>query len=187
MYHLDVRDDKVKTICKKAYPTWKGRRVRVNFTSTVNMSSSWQGGSRSYFKIVRLNDNKNLTMPAQSMYDPQIEGIKSFEIPQGFVVIENSIYRGKDMGLIIHARSDGSNLLPESSQDITENEIMVLRATRGLKSQYAGDRDCRKTDCIRKGMTSDEVDNTRAALIEKGMMSKNKAINNKGRNAIEGL
>ena len=188
MYHTDNKDHLVKRVCQAAYPNYRGRTIKINYTESVNMASYWDGGSRDYFEIVRLSDCQCMSIPAQSAFDIRLEGVDNFTIPEGFVVVEHSIFCGKDLGLTIHARPDGSLTLDKPKDVLSEIEINVLRATAGLKSSYAGISDLRAHELKRKyNYTQAEVDNARRSLIDKGLMTKNKAINNAGRNAIEGM
>ena len=67
-------------------------------------------------------------------------------------------------------------------------DMAVLLATKGLKSQYAGDPDARKTEIRRKlGISGDKVDKSRDKLIRLGFMRRNKAISPKGREAVEAI
>jgi hypothetical protein len=186
-YWISPKDEKVNRVIRAAFPDYNGNKCRVEFTeSSVNMSSYWDGGTRSYFAIVRLSDCQVMSIPQQSAYDKQLRGVDSFDIPAGFVVVEHIIFCGKDMGLKIHARADGSNLLPEATTGLTELETRVLIATASRKSSYAGISDYRYSELKRKyGYTLQEVNSARESLINKGMLTGNKSITVKGRNAIE--
>lgn len=184
-YWISPKDQKVASVCHVAFPDYSGNKYRIVFTDSVNMSSYWDGGTRSYFVVLRLSDNKIMPIPSQSPFDKQIKGVENFVIPAGFIVVEHIIFCGKDLGLRIHARPDGSNLLPEKTDDLSELEIRVLIATASRKSSYAGYSDYRYAELKRKyGYTLSEVNSARSTLIEKGLLAQNKSITIKGRNAI---
>lgn len=184
-YWISPKDEKVNSVCRAAFPDYTGNKCRIEFTNSVNMSSYGDGGTRSYFVIVRLSDCHVMSIPSQSPFDQQLSGVENFVIPVGFCVVEHIIFCGKDMGLKIHARPDGSNLLPESSVELSEIESRVLIATASRKSSYAGYSDYRYAELKRKyGYSLTDVNLARESLINKGMLAQNKSITIKGRNAI---
>ena len=186
-YYISPADEKVRAVCKAAFPDYTGNKCKVTFeTGPINMSSYWDGGSRDYFAVVRLVDCKVVTIPQQSAYDRRINGLESFEIPAGFVVVERSIFCGKDLGLTIHARPDGSQFLPAESVQLSTIQAHVLIATKALKPSYAGISDYRAHRLMEKfGYSREDIFQAREELKRAGLLNKAGAITTAGRNAIE--
>ena len=87
--------------------------VLVPQTYPLNVKSSWEGGSRSYFTFLRLDTFEQAAMPAQSGYDAQIRGADAITLPENVACIEHSIFCGKDAGIRIHVNpANITKLLP---------------------------------------------------------------------------
>lgn len=95
----------VKAVVKAAFPDYRGRKVRINRTTTVNTWSMWEDGSRDFFVAVRLQDCAVLELPTVSMRGETMDS-RTVEIPEGAVVVEHSIFCGKCVGITVHARPE---------------------------------------------------------------------------------
>jgi len=116
-------------------------------------------------------------MPAP--WNNPVEG-KEFEIPVGVVVVEHSMFCGKDMGLTFYIRAENaSKLLPASNDSLSADQKIVLAATCGLKSFARFDEAQAET-----GIDRERYDTAIVDLIAGGYLRKNKSITPKGRNAI---
>lgn len=185
MYLTPSDNPLIAAVCKVAFPDYTGKKCQLHYTDhPINMASYWSGGSRNFYVIVRLSDMKVMSIPQQSMFDPQINGIEAFVIPQGYVVVEHCIFCGKDMGLTVNARTDGIKLIAEQAPELTRAEIMVLVATKALKSSYGGVSDYRAHELRRKGLTMKQVDDARRHLRELKLLDARNAITNAGRNVV---
>jgi len=115
---FDVYKDRdTRELALKAFPEYRGRKVKLEVQSyPLNCASYWSGGSRSYFRFVRLSDGAvSRQMPAQSAFDKPVSGIDSVELPEGIACIEHIIFCGKDLGLRIHVNpANVAKLLPAS-------------------------------------------------------------------------
>lgn len=109
-------DPEIKRIAKVAYPDYRGRKIRWKVQAyPLDCRSYWDGGSRTYFKFVRLADNAVVSMPTQSAFDKQIAGSDAVVIPEGFVCVTHSIFCGKDTGLTVYVNSTNvGKFLPEA-------------------------------------------------------------------------
>ena len=127
MYYLNINDDKlIKSICHAAFPSYNGKKVQINYNcKQINLSSYWSGGSRSYFKVIRLEDNKILNVPESHPVFNHITGIENFIIPENFIVVENIISSGKNLGLKIHTPSP-SAMLESQTESLTRVQKMIL-------------------------------------------------------------
>lgn len=187
--HIDLNDDNfIKKVCKSAYPAYNGRKFKVIFdTQKMNCRSYWDEGSRTLYAMVRLSDMEVAHAPSNAHpFFTTVQGVDSVTIPEGFVIVAHSISRGKDMGLTIYS-PDVPKLLAHGEELSTE-ETNVLYATRVYKSSYAGVSDYRAQELRHAvGMSQAKVNEIRNTLIERGYMSKNKALTTKGKNAVANM
>ena len=182
--YLNLNDDQlVKSVCRKAFPEYTGRKVQIRYNvKSINLQSYWDGGSRSYFAIVRLQDNEILSVPENHPAFSPINGIDNFTIPEGYVVVENRIFCGRDMGLKLHVSESAPLLESGDNPGLTKNEKIVLYAT-SYKSSYAGISNYRYHEARRAtGINSVDYETVKISLINKGLLDKRGAITNSGRN-----
>jgi hypothetical protein len=187
--YLDKLDSTTQAIVNAAFPSYNGRKFRMEIANhPLNVKSYWDGGSRDYFTFVNLATRETASMPAQSAFDPQIAGADAVNLPAGFVCVEHSIFCGKDGGITIHVQPDNAPLLlPAPESELSENQKIVLLYTRCRKSSYAGIYDYRFYDANRtKGISRQNWDSAKAALIASGHLNKAGAITVKGKNAVDG-
>jgi len=140
--HLNINDNPlVRAICLVAFPHYNGRKAEIRYnTKSIDLTSSWNHGSKSTFAIVRLHDNQVLPVPESHPVYRKINGIDDFSIPNGFVVVEHCIFQGKDLGLKIYTPAD--MMLIDAGQndlELSRVQIMVLGWLVGLTS--AGRKD----------------------------------------------
>lgn len=108
---VSVTHPLVRSVTKAAYPEYRGRRIRLVVANhPLNVKSYWDGGSRDYFRFVRLADMDVLPVPVQSAFDKQIPGAEAVTLQPGIVCVEHSIMCGKDRGLRIHTHPDDLGL-----------------------------------------------------------------------------
>lgn len=186
---MHTNDADVKRIALTAYPDYKGQKFQVVVSSTVNVQSYWDGGSRSFFKFVRLDGSTDtLTVPPQSAYDPQITGADAVPLVPGLACVEHVIFCGKDMGIRIHVHADNAPKLLPALADLTDDEKTVLVYTKSLKSSYNGISNFRYHEAHRRtNITLEQWDAAKASLIAKGLLNKAGALTNEGRNVAEPL
>lgn len=195
--HLEHTDE-TTNIGRKAFPGYNGRTFRLNITdSPINCSSSWSGGSRSYYRFIRLSDNQvTESMPAQSAFDKRIEGMDAVEIPPGYACVEHCIFQGKDLGLRINIHPDNAAKMIPEKPAMSVIEGIVLQYSKSHKNSYGGQKNVRfhaanqdrkyKAQARREEympITWDEWEIAKTALIAAGMLKKNGAITTAGKNA----
>ena len=113
-----IPDEFIRRIVAKAYPSYRGRKFRLQVSDApINCASYWDGGSRDYFVLANLvTDEVSREVPAQSAFDKPINGVQDVRLPQGFVCIEHSIFCGKDAGITIHVLPENvAKFLPAES------------------------------------------------------------------------
>ena len=168
-------------IMTRAFPSYAGKKFSIRTVSgTVNCASSWGGGSRSYFRLVALDSpTMSRVVPAQSMFDRQIDGIDTVSIPIGGGIVQHTIFCGRDMGLsLLLAPENATSMLPES-EPVTSAERAVLQATATYKNSYGGRTDIRFHE---SSLTREIWDAAQAALIARKLLRSNGSITPEGRN-----
>lgn len=187
MYYLTTEDLKspiIQKIVKGTFPEYTGKKITVKVAESFQPDQSWSGGSRQQWKLVsndgRVFDPKDLY--TSGTFNPK-EAYQSVKIPDNCFVVVHNIFCGKDMGLTILTKE--SLALSHEKQDLSQDEIIVLVATKSLKSSYAGISNYRFHEARNvTGITEERWDNAVEKLIERGFLNKNKAINARGKNIL---
>lgn len=186
--HLSLRtcDEWVRGVVHTAHPDYKGDKLEVVYgVQSMSLRSYWDDGSRSYFAVVRLSDGASQTAPdSHPFFDKGYKGVDEFVIPAGFVVVERR-YFGQSQYITVHVPGEAP-LLAAPSEPLTDDEKLVLIATAGLKSSYAGISDYRAKELRERGLSAARIEAARNSLKEKKLLNKAGAITPDGRNAIEG-
>ena len=184
--HLDKLDEATSRIVAASFPDYAGRKWKLRVSDApLDCASYWDGGSRSYFRFVRLADMKaSDELPAQSAFDAPVSGIRSVTLPEGVVCVEHSIFCGKDTGLTIHLLPANAAPLLPASQEITREERIVLIATCSLKNSHNGIKDYRFHEAHQDtGITREAWDIAKVSLVSKGLLDTRGAVTANGRNA----
>lgn len=101
----------VKALGKKAYPNYRGRKWELSFATSYTMENYWDGGSKTYAMAINLTTGE-ISKPHAATTNPFNQAAhSSFDIPQGFGIIENTIFCGKDMGISLVIRPDETKVL----------------------------------------------------------------------------
>ena len=187
MSTIYTNDSTVEKIGRAAYPEYTGRKFRVQVVDhPINVKSYWDGGSRSFYRFIKLADVSSVfEVPAQSMFDRQIEGAEAVSLVPGLACVRHSYFCGKDMGIEIMVHPDNApRLLPEPVE-LTEDEKIVLKYTKGYKACYAGRSNNRLYEAQHyTNITEERWEVAKASCIQKGLLNKAGAITNAGRNAV---
>lgn len=185
--YVEKTDPLIKNIC--SIIGYSGKSIQIKkFTGPKTLDSYWDGGSRDVFYFLELATGKCLRVESNH---PVFEANKPRELkdlPEGVVLVEHSIFCGKDIGITIFAKEENlTKVLPSGSkEEVSEKEKIVLSLARGLKSSYAGISDYRCYEAVRRfNLTKEEYYEVKKQLIGKGFLNKNGAINVKGRNVLE--
>jgi len=162
---------------------YHGRKFNAVVCESVTITgTNWSGGSRSRYTGVGVNGRIGRSFGGSDMPAPwnnPVEGTE-FAIPPGLIVVEHSIFRGKDLGLTFYVHpSNAAAMLPETGDSLTDDQKIVLAATAGLKSFARFDEAKNETH-----ITRERYDAAVLSLMPGGYLRKNKAITPKGRNAI---
>jgi hypothetical protein len=97
----------IKRICRIAFPSYKGRKIKVIEVSEVTLSDRfWDGGTRSEWTAVNLETGERAPPRIAGFKDPPNFGGPARDpvvpLPQGFAIVENAIFCGKAMGLTVY-------------------------------------------------------------------------------------
>ena len=179
-----TNDSDVRRLALTAFPEYNGHRFQVQIAKSVDVRSCWDGGSRSFFKFVRLDGSGDtFTVPQQSAYDPQIIGGDAVDLVPGLACVEHSIFCGRDTGITVYVHPDNAPRYLPAPVEVTDDEKTVLVFTSSLKSSYGGVSNYRYREAHRRtGITLERWDAAKVTLIGKGLLNKAGALTNEGRN-----
>lgn len=185
--YLERKD--VEQLANKTFPSYHGKKFRVSTSESYRLHNYWDGGSREYFVLLRINPDGSVVLVdgCNTGTDNPFkdEAHQSIPIAQDMMVVVNSIFCGKDMGLTFYVHPN-SILLPKllpAPAELSQEEKVVLVATRSLKPCYAGDSNVRFHEARRwTGITQEQWDVAKASCTAKGYLNKVGAITIKGRN-----
>jgi hypothetical protein len=125
----------INRIVKVVFRNAKTRRtVKVKIRTSVHIADYWDDGSRTYASFVQLSTMLSVSaqnLPAsarQQIANPFNLAIADLEMQPGYAVVENVIFRGKDLGyrIILHP-SDVEGYMPEAKKLLPEPEINLLQ------------------------------------------------------------
>jgi hypothetical protein len=102
----------VKRLLAATFPEYKGRKIKARlWTAPKRLENYWDGGSRSSYVAVRMNDG------AISDFGTDNPSLRSahdeVDLPEGVILVEHSFFCGTDMGITVWMRAATSNLLGE--------------------------------------------------------------------------
>lgn len=179
--HLDSNDP-TTAVMRKAFPTYAGKKYKlVVREGPMSLTSYWDGGSRDYYQIIQLADGEHVAVRENG--SGFVPSLPELPVPcPGYAVVEHSIFCGKDAGLTLYVHPDNAVKMLPAKAEMSWAEMVVLVATRSLKSSYGGRTrfDEAKSDT---GITLAEWDAAKASLIARGMLNKAGAITTEGKNA----
>jgi hypothetical protein len=177
-------------LAQRAFPDYNGKKFEIKVaTHPINCSSYWSGGTRSFFRFMRLSDEQVTNeMPQQSAFDPTVKGLDSVTLVPGLICLEHCLFCGKDMGIRIYYHQDNAPKQLELQQELSYDEKVVLYYTRYYKSSYAGIKNYRLYEALRDAKITEERWNVAKDIcLQKGYLNWQGAITNEGRNVIEDI
>lgn len=87
-------------MAKYCYPEYKGRKFYLKYEDNVDVgeNANWSGGTRTYYKFVRL-DGKLMNVPDFAPWKrPENEVV---ELVSGVACVTHSFFQGHDCGLTV--------------------------------------------------------------------------------------
>jgi hypothetical protein len=169
-------------ILAASFPSYSGNKFTLDFKDSIYIDNTWSGGSREQTVFVRLDTFTAFVPP-----DSYRAGAQTVPIPEGSVAVQHVIFSGKDLGIRFIAPPGAAKMFPAPAADVTEDEIIVLVATRSYKSSYGGDSNVRFHEARKNtGITEERWLAAKASAAAKGYLNKAGAITTAGKNAAEG-
>lgn len=186
--HTDPKAEPAIRLMRAAFPGYAGRTFKIRVASgPIDVRSSWEGGSRDYFRFVSLADGRtSAEMPAQSAFDRPVAGADAVTLPDGAGCVQHTIFCGKDLGLtLIIPASNAPALLPPAADDLSDIHAYCLIATASLKNTYGGETEVRYK-AVRRLLQCSREDWDKAVheLQARKLLNGQRAITPDGRNAV---
>jgi hypothetical protein len=185
--YLERKDETVDAIVRAAFPGYTGKKIEAVMTDRVRFSGTqWDEGNKNEYVVLTLADLKSATIPTAPFMRQSADHETDVEIPVGYVVVCHCI--GRYDHIVIYTRPENITKMLPAPVELTEDERIVLTATRSLKSSYAGIKEYRFHEARRRrGITRDRWDAAKASLIGKRFLNAAGAITTNGRNAVPGF
>jgi hypothetical protein len=103
---IKVSRKQVAAIIEATFPEYKGRKIVIKPALFVYLAGlNWSGGSRSQYRACTLDGTRTGGADGYNQRHPlnnrQVEGAQ-LPIPPGHVVVEHTLFCGKDIGIRIH-------------------------------------------------------------------------------------
>lgn len=176
--------------------TYSGKMFKAEITESVTVpayAGNWDGGSRDTYTAIEIATGRQVPISdnMSAPWDKSRQDV-AVAIAPGFAVVRHSVFCGKDMGLTFYVHPDNAARWLPAPVDLSEHEMVVLRATKGLKSSYGGmdryqlaERETHFDAAAAAAFpTRAQWDAAKQSLIGRGMLNKAGAITVAGRNAI---
>lgn len=104
-------DPLVKRLLAATFPEYRGRKVKARlWTHPRTLDNYWDGGSRSFYVAVRLVDGAVSDFGTDNPFRTATH--EPVDLPSGVLLVEHTIFCGRDMGLTVWARQDALDAGP---------------------------------------------------------------------------
>lgn len=195
-YFTDKKTDpKLSEILAVAFPKCKLRQYSVNVSEQISISGTyWDGGCRNSYVAVDLVTLEKVDLP--HFNPPQFGGpakdyvfdLVNNQSNRQVCVVEHTQSGVKEYITFHFAPDNVSKLITTQQSDLTNNEKIVLFATRSLVSSYGGDSNYRYNSAFdATKISKQEWNDAIISLIDKKLLRRNKSITPAGKNAIGNL
>jgi hypothetical protein len=181
--HLRRSDPTVDELIRAAFPGLTCQKVEAIVTDRVHFhGTNWDEGNRRDYVIVRLADLTRHRIEEAPFMERSELHEKTCKLPPGFVVVVHVI--GRYEHIEIHTAADNVTRLLPAPVTLTEDEEIVLVATRSLKASYGGVSNYRFVEARRyTGIDLHRWETAKSSLIARTLLNKAGAITVEGRNA----
>lgn len=111
-FKLDRKDKLIKSICESI--GYNGRKIRASLGSVPNqLDSYWDCGSKDTYYFYHLDQQKLFKVDSNHPFFEVGKPRQLNQLPNRILLIEHSIFCGKDLGLKIYSNvSDRGSFLP---------------------------------------------------------------------------
>lgn len=119
-------------IVRAAFPEYKGRTFRLSVSETLMLHNvHWDGGSRNEYVAVELGTGRAAPARLPAPWFVPGEGLR-VDLPVGSVVVEHSVWCGKDVGITIHSNPANIRRLLAAAPEERATEVIdeLARAVR---------------------------------------------------------
>jgi hypothetical protein len=90
----------IRRIVDATFPDYRGRKIKVRqWTGARQLDNYWSGGSRSYYVAIRVNDGAVSDFGTDNPFLASAHD--KVDLPEGVILVERSIFCGKESGLTI--------------------------------------------------------------------------------------
>ena len=111
--NIKINSKQAKPIVERTFPEYKGRKFIVEFCEKVTFHDTNCGGG-TVNKYVFVGMNRELTFNAPAPWNNPVEG-KTIDLPENLLIVEHSMFCGKDCGITIYAHpKNAPKILPQS-------------------------------------------------------------------------
>jgi hypothetical protein len=181
--YLRRSDPTVDELIRTAFPGLKCQSVEAIVTDSVHFyGTNWDEGNRRDYVIVRLADRKTFRIDEAPFMERSELHEKTYALPSGFVVIVHVI--GRYEHVEIHTAAENVTRRLPAPTELTEDEEIVLVATRSLKNTYGGETNIRfRRAREHTGIDLHRWETAKATLIARKLLNRAGAITVEGRNA----
>lgn len=163
--YLTRSDPTVDELIRAAFPGLACQKVEAIVTESVRFySTNWDEGNRREYVVVRLADKQTFRIEEAPFMERSGLHEKTYTLPPGFVVVVHVI--GRYEHIEIHTAADNVTRLLPAPAALSEDEEIVLVATRSLKASYGGVNNYRFSEARRyTGIDLHRWETARASLI----------------------
>ena len=101
---IKLRKAQVKKVLEATFPNYRGRTYEITFQNKITFhDTNWGGGTKNEYRLVR-SDGKTAGLPVSAPWANPVEG-KTVEIPEDVLVVCNTVFCGKKLGITIYANT----------------------------------------------------------------------------------
>lgn len=102
----------VKRLLAATFPQYKGRKIKARlWRGPMQLQNYWDGGSRSYYVAVRIVDGAVSDFATDNPFERSSH--EPVDLPVGVILVERSIFMGRESGLTVWMRPDNELVLPD--------------------------------------------------------------------------
>jgi hypothetical protein len=111
---LTTVPDKLKSLAKLAFPGYRGRKYRLEYREKLTTASYWSGGSRDTYCLIDLATRR--PTPIAGINPIGFQGpTPTTQISPGQVLVEHTIFCGKDIGITFYLNPADKHLFQEAA------------------------------------------------------------------------
>ena len=106
----------ISGFAKRGFPAWRGRKLFVQVSDRARtLASYWDGGSKDSFVVLHLGERGNVVKVSYPPMSAPFSAKAEPYVPvKGQVLVEHSIFMGKDGGCTVYIHPDDVGLLGQT-------------------------------------------------------------------------